>query len=396
LTQPGSRAVGQTGNREWPGSRAVGQSGNGANGARVCRLNVAAYRIPTRTHESDGTLEWTATTLVVVHVQADGQEGIGYTYADTATAHFVSEHLSNLVVHSDALDVPAVWQRMRAAVRNVGGTGVAAMAIAAVDTALWDLKAKLLGVPLVTLLGAVREEVDVYGSGGFTSYTTEQLCTQLTDWVGQGICRVKMKVGRDPLSDPERVRAARRAIGPQASLFVDANGAYTRKQALLLAERFAESLVSWFEEPVATADLEGFRLLRDRAPAGMNIAGGEYGYETTYFHSLLQNGAVDVLQADATRCCGISGLQQVNALCEAYNLPLSTHTAPALHLHVACALPRIVHVEYFFDHVRIEQMLLDGAVLPTAGALRPDLTRPGMGLELKDADAQRYQTFHAG
>jgi L-alanine-DL-glutamate epimerase-like enolase superfamily enzyme len=361
----------------------------------VSRVIVTAYRVPTETPESDGTLEWTATTMVVVRVQADGREGIGYTYADTATAHFVREHLSDLIARADPMDVTGLWETMRAAVRNMGGGGVAAMAIAAVDVALWDLKAKLLGVPLVVLLGAVRDRVDVYGSGGFTSYSADQLCAQLAGWTDQGIRRVKMKVGRNPQSDPERVSAARTAIGSEAELFVDANGAYTRKQALGLADRFAECGVTWFEEPVATTDLEGFRLLRHRAPAGLDIAGGEYGYETSYFRTLLQTGAVDVLQADATRCCGITGLLQVNALCAAFDLPLSTHTAPAVHLHAACALSRVVHIEYFFDHVRIEHMLLDGVVLPVAGALRPDLSRPGLGLELKEADAQRFQTFRA-
>jgi L-alanine-DL-glutamate epimerase-like enolase superfamily enzyme len=361
----------------------------------VSRVSVSAYRIPTEMPESDGTLEWTATTFVVVRIQADGLEGIGYTYADTATAHFIREHLSELVTNCDPMDVPATWQHMRSAVRNLGGTGVAAMAIAAVDTALWDLKAKLLGVPLVVLLGAAREQVAVYGSGGFTSQTTTQLCAQLAGWAEQGVRSVKMKVGRDPWADARRVCAARNAIGPDVQLFVDANGAYTRKQALLMAERFVENGVTWFEEPVATEDLDGFRLLRDRAPAGMDIAGGEYGYEVPYFRTLLQSGAVDVLQADATRCCGITGLLQVNALCEAHELPLSAHTAPALHLHVGCALPRLVHLEYFFDHARIEQMLLDGAVVPQDGALRPDRTRPGLGLALKDADAKRFQTFHA-
>ena len=363
--------------------------------ARVSRVTVTAYRVPTETPESDGTLEWTATTMVVVRLQAGDQEGIGYTYADTAAAQFIREHLSELVAGADPMNVTRVWERMRAGVRNMGGSGVAATAIAAVDVALWDLKAKLLGVPLVVLLGAVRDRVDLYGSGGFTSYTIDQLCKQLSGWAEQGISRVKMKVGRDSRADPERVRAARSAIGPDAALFVDANGAYTRKQALALAERFAEQRVTWFEEPVATTDLEGFRLLRDRAPGGMDIAGGEYGYETTYFRTLLQTGAVDVLQADATRCCGITGLLQVNGLCAAFDLPLSTHTAPAVHLHPACALSRIVHMEYFFDHVRIERMLLDGAVLPEAGALCPDLTRPGLGLELKESDAQRFQTFRA-
>jgi L-alanine-DL-glutamate epimerase-like enolase superfamily enzyme len=264
------------------------------------------------------------------------------------------------------------------------------MAIAAVDSALWDLKARLLDVPLVILLGAVRDGVPVYGSGGFTSYSPAQLQVQLGEWVASGIPRVKMKIGRQPAADVDRVRAARAAIGAAAELFVDANSAYSRKQALAFAERFADDGVNWFEESVSSDDLEGLRLLRNRVPAGMDIAAGEYGYDLFYFRRMLEAGAVDVLQADATRCAGISGFLRVGALCEARGLPLSAHTAPSLHVHPCCALPAVRHLEYFHDHVRIEQMFFDGALTPINGALCPDVSRAGMGLELKRHDVQRY------
>jgi L-alanine-DL-glutamate epimerase-like enolase superfamily enzyme len=147
--------------------------------------------------------------------------------------------------------------------------------------------------------------------------------------------------------------------------------------------------VSWFE-PVSSDDLEGLRLLRDRAPAGMDIAAGEYGYNTFYFRRMLAAGAVDVLQADATRCGGITGFIAAAALCGAEPLPLSSHTAAALHAHLGCALEPVRHAEYFHDHVRIEQMLFDGAPRPVAGRLSPDTSRPGLGLELKRPDAARY------
>jgi L-alanine-DL-glutamate epimerase-like enolase superfamily enzyme len=115
----------------------------------------------------------------------------------------------------------------------------------------------------------VRDAAPIYGSGGFTSYTIGQLQHQLGDWAAEGIGRVKMKIGRDPAADLDRVAAARMAIGPQVELVVDANGAYTRKQALAQAERFAAEGVAWFEEPAPSNDLAGLRLLRDRAPAGM-------------------------------------------------------------------------------------------------------------------------------
>jgi L-alanine-DL-glutamate epimerase-like enolase superfamily enzyme len=149
--------------------------------------------------------------------------------------------------------------------------------------------------------------------------------------------------------------------------------------------------VSWFEEPVYHRDLDGLRFCRDHAPATMEISAGEYGYDPPTFAALVDAGAVDVLQADATRCEGITGLLVVDGLCEATALPLSTHCAPSIHAHVACAAKRVRHVEYFHDHVRIEHMLFDGALTPMHGALVPDLARPGLGLELKRSDALRYE-----
>jgi L-alanine-DL-glutamate epimerase-like enolase superfamily enzyme len=358
--------------------------------APVESVGVAAYAIPTDAPEADGTYEWEKTTLIVVELTGGGGRGLGYTYADTATARLVRDLLADVVTGRDALDIPAAWAAMVRAVRNLGRPGIASMAISAVDAALWDLKAKLLGLSLVRLLGAVRETVPVYGSGGFTSYSVERLREQFGGWAEAGFKFVKMKVGARPGEDEGRVRAARDALGPDVQLFVDANGAYDRKQALWFAEAFAGSGVRWFEEPVSSDDLAGLRFLRDRGPPGVDIAAGEYGYDLPYFRRMLDAGAVDVLQADATRCGGITGFLQVGALCEAHGLPLSAHCAPALHLPAGCALGRVCHLEYFHDHARIERMLFDGAAEPVGGELRPDPSRPGLGLEFRRADADRY------
>jgi L-alanine-DL-glutamate epimerase-like enolase superfamily enzyme len=298
--------------------------------------------------------------------------------------------LAGVVTGRDAFDIPGAHLAMVRKIRNLGRPGIASMAISAVDNALWDLKARLLDLSLLDLLGAVRERAAIYGSGGFTCYPDEKLRDQLGGWAETGIKMVKMKIGSDPGADLGRVRVAREAIGPAVELFVDANGAYSRKQALAQAEKFAEYDVRWFEEPVSSDDLEGLRLMRDRAPAGMHIAAGEYGYDACYFRRMLAAGAVDVLQADATRCAGITGFLQAAALCDAYGLPFSFHCAPALHAALACAVPAYWVGEYFFDHARIERMLFDGAPEPVKGALIPDRGRPGLGLEFKHADAKRY------
>jgi L-alanine-DL-glutamate epimerase-like enolase superfamily enzyme len=314
-----------------------------------------------------------------------------YTYADVSTAKLISSKLAGVVHGADAMVPQAAWEAMVEQTRNLGRPGITSMAIAAVDVALWDLKARVLGLPLCKLLGMARDRVPVYGSGGFTAYSLDRLAEQLGGWVKQGIPRVKMKVGSHADRDPERVRTAREAIGPKTELFVDANGAYSRKQALELAERFrAEADVSWFEEPVSSDDLEGLRLVRDRAPAGVQIAAGEYGYDAPYFKRMLDAGAVDVLQADVTRCAGITELLRIGGMCHAQSVPLSLHCGPSVHMHPAAALENFVHVEYFHDHVRIEHMLFDGVVEPVDGALTPDLDRPGMGLELKRSEAERY------
>lgn len=357
---------------------------------RIESLQVSAFEVPTDRPESDGTLEWRRTVAVVVEMTSNGVVGLGYTYADVATAVLARDTLSKVVLGKDVMATESNYDAMVRAVRNLGRDGIAAMAISAVDAAAWDLKARLASLPLVAMLGPARDSVPLYGSGGFTSYDEPELIGQLAGFVEAGLRQVKMKVGREPERDVSRVRAARTAIGRDVALFVDANGAYTRKQALALAERFAELEVTWFEEPVSSDDLAGLRLLRDRVPAPMEIAAGEYGYEPPYFERMLASGAVDVLQADATRCGGVTGFQRASAIADAHGVPLSAHCAPALHAHLGCASARLRHVEYFHDHVRIERLLFDGDLEPIEGTLRPDRSRPGFGLSLRKGAAEHF------
>ena len=358
---------------------------------RLGTVSARAYTVPTDAPEADGTFSWDSTTIVVVEVEAGGCTGLGYTYSSGVVAKLVASKLAEAVRGRDAMDPQGAWRAMQVAVRNMGRGGLAATAISAVDVALWDLKAKLLGLPLALLLGRFRDEVPIYGSGGFTSYDDDRLREQLRGWVERDGCAwVKMKVGSEPERDPHRVAVAKAAIGERA-LFVDGNGAFHTKQALELAHIFSAGQdVRWFEEPVSSDDLEGMQYVRERAPARMEIAAGEYGYEADYFRRMLNAGAVDVQQADATRCGGVTGFLQAAALCEAHHVDLSGHCGPALHLHLACAAPRFRHLEWFHDHVRIEHMLFDGAPVPSGGAIRPDLSRPGLGLAFRRQDAERF------
>lgn len=315
---------------------------------------------------------------------------MGFTYADIATAKFVDTLIREAIVGADALQIGACWNDMYGKARNLGHDGITSMAASAVDVALWDLKGKLFGVPTFALLGAVAESVPVYGSGGFTAYSEEHLCAQLAGWVQDGIPRVKMKIGRDPVADIKRVAAARSAIGEEAQLFVDANGAYGVQQAIDQARYLAEQRVTWFEEPVFRENYIGTRHVRECVPPGMDISDGEYGYGLYEFARMIDAQMLDVLQADATRCGGFSGLLAVDGLAQSTMTPLSTHCAPHLHLHAAMACKQLRHMEYFYDHYRIERMLFDGAAEPVNGRLSADPDRPGIGLELRRADAERY------
>jgi len=362
-------------------------------GDGIDAIAMSAYEVPATTEgreqaESDGTARWSSTGVLIVELTAGGETGLGYAYTSRAALAIAQDQLAPLLLGADPLQTGRHFWAMAGAVRNLGWNGICAGAISAMDVALADLSARLLGIPLCTFVGGARDRVMAYGSGGFTSYTDAQLERQLGGWAADGLRAVKMKVGTDPAADPARVARARKAIGDGVELFVDANGAYSRAQALGMAEAFAGSGVSWFEEPVSSDDLEGLRLLCERAPAGMQIATGEYGYTPASFHRLIAAGAVDTLQADATRCGGVTGFVSAHAQAQAATIALSAHTAPALHASIASGLRDVVHVEYFHDHAIIEKRFFDGTPALIDGDLVPDLDRPGHGLTLKRQDAE--------
>lgn len=356
----------------------------------INEVEVSAYTIPTDASEGDGTLKWDSTTLVLCELHAGDEIGIGYTYGNRATA-VIAHELGGKCLHGRSpLDTPALHKSMLEQVRNDGSLGIASMAISALDVALWDLKAKLLNCSVVDLLGHANSSVATYGSGGFTTYSHEQLAKQLSGWVSEGLTSVKMKIGARPEADLERVRLARDAIGPNAELFVDANGAYGMRQAIWFAQRFVDHNVSWFEEPVSSDRLADLRRIRNRVQGKIEIAAGEYGYDGLYFRRMLEAEAVDVLQLDATRCKGFTGFLQGAAIASSFGCPISAHCAPSLHMHVGCAVTGFRHIEYFHDHARIERMLFDGFISPVNGRLTPDRSRPGLGLTFRRRDAERF------
>jgi L-alanine-DL-glutamate epimerase-like enolase superfamily enzyme len=363
--------------------------------AGIESVDVSVYEVPADRAEADGTLAWTSTTMVLVEVRAGAQCGLGWTYAGSGSATVVKEQLSAVCVGSSPMDIPGLNERMARACRNLGRSGLVACAISAVDIALWDLKARLLGLSLTELLGQARADVPIYGSGGFTTYDEDTTRAQLEQWVeGWRIPRVKIKIGESWGSDPRRDRArvalAREVVGDEVELYVDANGGYTRKQAVRMGRAFHDAYgVTWFEEPVSSDDLAGLREVRDNCEA--DVTAGEYGYSLDYFARMVSADAIDCVQADVTRCGGYTVWLQAASVAAAYNLQISGHCAPNLHAHVATAVPNLRHLEYFHDHHRIETTLFEGALSPDGGRLAPATDRLGHGLTVRRADATRFR-----
>lgn len=360
----------------------------------VRELHLSTYRVPTPAPEADGTATWAATELLVVEPVASRVQGLAWSCcAAPAALDVVRALLADVVLGSDALNVPGTYAAMNRAVRNAGRPGLVSMAISAVDLALWDLKAKLLDLPLDRLLGRCRDSVPVYGSGGFVSLTDDQLRTQLTRWTAeQGIGSVKIKVGqdwgRDPGRDLARTALTRQLVGDDVHLMVDANGGYTPGQARRIGSRYDDLGVVWLEEPVSSDDLSGLALLRRELRC--DIAAGEYADGPQYAQRMCAAGSVDCLQIDVTRCGGITGWLSSAAIADSQHLQVSGHCVPSLHLAPALAAPNLRHVELFADHERLEPMLFDGVPEVVGGALHP-VDLPGNGMSLAQR-AQRWQT----
>ncbi|MEV0091058.1 enolase C-terminal domain-like protein [Streptomyces sp. NPDC050738] len=357
------------------------------------QMMVSAYTVPTDAPEADGTSAWDTTKVVIVEARSGTTYGTGWSYAPLSAGALAQEQLGPALMGSDVFDIAALHEVMCRTVHAAGRSGVASCAISAVDLALWDLKARLLDLPLIRLLGAARASVPVYGSGGFTTYHDTHLASQLNGWVhGQSIPRVKIKIGescgRSVRRDLERTRLAREVIGRQAELYVDSAGAYQRKQAVRVGLALAEQGVDWFEEPVDPEDLAGLRLVRDAVSC--DVTAGGHACTPPQFARLAGGGAVDCLQIDATRCGGLTEFLRAAAVAKAHGLQVSTRGAPHAHVHAAAAVPNLRHLEWFHDHARVEAMLFDGVLDPTGGTVAPGGS-PGHGLSLRHEAAEPYR-----
>jgi L-alanine-DL-glutamate epimerase-like enolase superfamily enzyme len=359
----------------------------------ITDVSTTLLRQPDIPGIQDATLRHrdTGRSALFVHIKTDaGAEGLG---VGTPIAREIIERVFKpLLVGQDPLCIEKIWDDMFWRVRGYGRKGVAFCAISAVDIALWDLKARLFGVPLYRLLGPYTDRVPIYGSGGWTSYTEAELVREQMSYVERGIPRVKMKVakdfGRAEREDVKRLAAVRKAVGDDVEIYVDANNGYYAKQAIGMARHLSEYDVKWFEEPVLADDIAGLAAIA-RA-IDIPVATGEHEYTRYGFKSLIADGGADIVQPDVGRVGGVSEWMKVAHLAQAFNLPVAPHAVQLVHLHLACCISNLKVVEYLGTVEEGDRIWYTEFPQPRDGYWSPYPDRPGLGLELSPDAVRRF------
>jgi len=352
------------------------------------------YHIPLPMALSDsthGTIR--AFELVTVRVRdADGAEGVGYTYTvgtgGAAVHALVARDLAPLLAGREAERIEELWQAMWWALHYGGRGGAQALAISAVDIALWDLRARRQTAPLWRVLGGFDPRVPCYAGGIDLDFPLDALLRQTDDNLARGFRAIKMKVGRPSLhADIERVRAMRLHMGREFPLMVDANMRWSVDGAIRAARALAELEPVWLEEPTIPDDVAGHvRIVRE---GGLPIAAGENLHTLYEFRQLIAAGGVSFPEPDATNCGGVTAFIKVCHLAEAFNLPVTSHGAHDLTVHLLAAVPNRSYLEahgFGLDRFIAEPLRIEGGL-----AIAPD--RPGHGIDLdwKALDTVRAQ-----
>ncbi|MCO5090377.1 mandelate racemase/muconate lactonizing enzyme family protein [Bosea sp. (in: a-proteobacteria)] len=354
---------------------------------RIRKLDVHLVSTPVTGGFADATRKVETIGYLVVRVTTDsGLEGIGITYHEVggeATSALINRNMAPRLIGRDPLETDAIWHEFFHYLRGVGRKGLMYCALSAVDIALWDLKGKITGLPLYRLLGGNRTRVPVYASGGWTSYSDEELVAEMKGMVSRGFRTIKFKLGyeggRNPRRDVQRVRKVREAVGPDIDLLVDANNCFDAATAIQLANNIREYDIMLFEEPVFADDIPG--LARFKRGTDIPLGTGEHEYTKFGLRDLLIHDAVDIVQVDGARVGGYTEMLKCAALTEAWNVKFAPHAMENIHLHLVAAVPNGLFLERLLMFEDITAKLFKDAPVPVDGYMHvPDL--PGLGLAL--------------
>ena len=368
---------------------------------RIAAIHVHLVSAPVEGGFADATRKVESLGFVIVRVLTkEGHEGIGITYNEVggeATAELIRRNIVPKLIGRDPLETEVIWQEMFHYLRGVGRKGLTYCALSAVDIALWDLKGKILDLPVYKLLGGNSTQVPVYGSGGWTSYSDDELVAEVTGMVSRGYTAVKFKVGvsggTDLRRDVERVRKVREAVGPDIQLMVDANNCFDAARAVQLANRIREFDIFFFEEPVFADDIPG--LARFRRGTDIPLATGEHEYTKFGVRDLLVNEAADIVQVDGARVGGYTELVKCAALTQAWNVKFAPHAMEHIHLHFAAATPNVLFLERLLIFEGISDQVFRSPLPPAQGVMEiPDL--PGLGFVLDLDFIREHETSPPG
>lgn len=344
-------------------------------------------RVPISPPIADATHVLRFMDLILVEVRAGefcgSSDMLSFDYGPAVLKGLIDQELKRHVLGMDADDIRAIYETNLRATEYIGREGVAMWGTAAIDVALWDLLARRLGVPVSLLFGANTRAVPVYGSGGWISYTDEQLADEVSRYVSRGFAGVKIKIGGDEDRDVERVRAVRRAIGPNRKLMVDANQGLTVARALRLARRLEEFRLEWFEEPFPKDDLESYARLANATE--IPLAAGEREFGVPPFRRLVAARCITVVQPDLLRVGGVTGWRLVAGLADSHLLRIAPHFYREYDVHLAAAEPNLIAIESF-DWL---DPLLEAPFEVRDGlATVPD--RPGFGVTFRQEAIREY------
>lgn len=344
---------------------------------------------------SDSTrkVETIGYVVVVVHTNT-GIDGIGLTYHEVggeAICEFIVKSIGKKYIGRSPLETEQIYDDVFAYMRGVGRRGLAFCAVSALDIALWDIKGKMFGLPLFRLLGGSKTEIPCYASGGWTSYSVDQLVQETLKMKAKGFKFIKIKIGVDGghniNEDSRRIHAVRKAIGPDIGIMIDANNAFTSATALKLSQKIEDCDILFFEEPVFADDIPG--LIRFRSQSNIPTASGEHEYTRYGARELISRGAIDYLQADVTRCGGITEARKMISFAQAYNIAYAPHGFDLLHAHLLSAYSNGAFLESLFMFNELVENTFTNAPEPVDGMMHIPET-PGLGLELNYKNLKAY------
>ena len=347
----------------------------------IAHIEPGFYRVELPVPLSDST-HGTIThfELVTARVRdTDGAEGVGYTVTPGTGGAGIHAHLARelapILIGEDAERIEHIWHKMFWAVHYAGRGGAMSFAMAAIDIALWDLKAKRANLPLWRLLGAYDPAVPCYAGGIDLDYPLEQLLRQTDDNLAKGFRAIKMKVGRPRLSeDVARVAAMRAHLGEDFPLMADANMRWGVDEAIRAARSLTQYNLVWLEEPTIPDDIAGHaRIMRE---GGLPIATGENFHTLHEFQNFIRAGAVSFPEPDVSTCGGVTPFMKIAHIAEAANLPVTSHGMHDVTVHLLAACPNRSYLEA--HGFGLDRYIANALVIRDGNAIAPE--RPGHGV----------------